>query len=709
MRQAAQRELSERAARWVCVSSLDGPNRVFVAEQILHATAKDIASCIGIPDGYYLSIQNKYNRVKLEDEIVVLETYPELVLDQKPDSYDVVDCCLYVAPWEFYDIITFVSVRIPTVLVSPLPIGVKLCEASELTGKEFFQRCIQAFGGEASKSLLKNTGLLWKGMDLLGGVIQQDLLPNKSQIPIEFTCAPSDAFNEWSRANRMLWSAKMMMIETNIIEKMQTVLEWGQYAREFFTSDEWNFLFGDVERIIAEHSRFTKMLENKHSDMTDITYWKAWAGNLPWETDRSFLINTAEALSLIMERKGKRKLLFGKKKEYASVNYGFLESVYSSDQTRRDVTYSYVQELTRILELMEPWNPSRELIRQAILRIAALNKTVHEMSHCLFFGSLKDGKERLQAPAEIVRIPDMRYCFDDFKTGRQSFINSLEGLHRLSRLCEGIFGRTDLYKSEDGVKYCVKTLKSKCMPAAIFEELRHREPQIMKEIEHPCFVRFVGSVDSGSKYMIITEYLSNGSVGDSVYIGTEQQSRPVWWNSTTKTLVLVGMLLGLRYLHQHGHVHGMLYPSAILLDEQHLPRITNYGTGGALMSDIADRPLPADLILAPEIAEGHVCNEKTDLYYFGATALLIMIGHGFWTQDFKSGFFPSNTKGTPSWFIEVLVTCVSRDPASRSLSPDDILNTMRGHGFKVWDDVSENDVLDYLHAVERWELYHSHK
>ena len=712
VKKAEQQELSERSHQWVCVSSLDGPNRAFVAEQILHATAKDIGSCIGIPDGYYLSVQNKNGRVKLDDECVVLEVYPQLLLNHKPDVYESIDWCLYVAPWEYHEIVIFVKVRIGAADVSPLSIGVKRCEIDELSGREFFDRCVKALGGEFNE-LIKDCELFQGSANLRSGS-KPDIhsfvpLGATRWTPIEFKCPPSHTFDKCSRENRMRWKEKLRTVENMIIEQMRDVLEWGTLcACEFFTSDEWSFMFDDIERIISEHGWFCDRLEKTSPDMIDTTFWKVWTGYLPWETDLPYLIRTPEVLSLIKARKSKKKLLFGKKKEYASVNYGFLESVYSTDETHSDVNPSYYRELGRIYESMEPWNPNRELIKQAMTRITELNKTVQKQSHSLFLGLLTNGKERLTAPAEIVRIREMKYCFDDFNAEHQSFMHSLDGFRRLNRICEGLFGRTDVYKSEDGVKYCVKTSKSKCMPADVFEALRHREPEVMGEIAHPCLVRFLGSVDAGSKYMIITEYMANGSVSDLIHSGTDQRS-PEWWNATTKVLVLIGTLLSLRYLHKRGHIHGMLSTSSILLDENHLPRVTNYGTGGALMREALDRTLPVDMIIAPEVQEGHESDEKTDVYYFGSIALMILLGRGTWTEHFRRGIFPAIGVRIPRWFIDMLKNCVSRDPGSRTISIDDILNTMRDHGFKVWESVSENDALDYLHAVERWELYQTHK
>jgi hypothetical protein len=47
------------------------------------------------------------------------------------------------------------------------------------------------------------------------------------------------------------------------------------------------------------------------------------------------------------------------------------------------------------------------------------------------------------------------------------------------------------------------------------------------------------------------------------------QTSPLWWTATVKSIAIVGIVLGMRFVHSFGLVCGNLKPSNILFDESH--------------------------------------------------------------------------------------------------------------------------------------------
>jgi serine/threonine protein kinase len=51
---------------------------------------------------------------------------------------------------------------------------------------------------------------------------------------------------------------------------------------------------------------------------------------------------------------------------------------------------------------------------------------------------------------------------------------------------------------------------------------------------------------------------------------------PVWWTSTVKAKAVTGIVLGLRYAHSLGLIHGHLTASNILFDSEHCIQIVDF-------------------------------------------------------------------------------------------------------------------------------------
>jgi hypothetical protein len=107
------------------------------------------------------------------------------------------------------------------------------------------------------------------------------------------------------------------------------------------------------------------------------------------------------------------------------------------------------------------------------------------------------------------------------------------------------------------------------------------EPQIEHDIEklmnlrHLCIaarIGFVFPIESGSRreLKIIRLYFEGCSLLEVVSVN------PVWWASTVKAKTFAGIVLGLRFAHSLGLVHGHLTGSNILFDFNHCIQIVDF-------------------------------------------------------------------------------------------------------------------------------------
>jgi serine/threonine protein kinase len=105
--------------------------------------------------------------------------------------------------------------------------------------------------------------------------------------------------------------------------------------------------------------------------------------------------------------------------------------------------------------------------------------------------------------------------------------------------------------------------------------------QIENEIEnlinlrHPCIaapIGFVVGIESGSQreLKIVRMYLEGCSLLEVVSVN------PIWWTSTVKAKAVAGIVLGLRFAHSLGLLHGHLTGSNILFDSEHCIQIVDF-------------------------------------------------------------------------------------------------------------------------------------
>ena len=72
---------------------------------------------------------------------------------------------------------------------------------------------------------------------------------------------------------------------------------------------------------------------------------------------------------------------------------------------------------------------------------------------------------------------------------------------------------------------------------------------------------------------VVLELMSH-SLAEIIY----SKSPPDWWNETQKSIVVVGMALGMRYVHGQRRIHRDLKPANVLMDDQHRPFIGDFGS-----------------------------------------------------------------------------------------------------------------------------------
>jgi hypothetical protein len=153
---------------------------------------------------------------------------------------------------------------------------------------------------------------------------------------------------------------------------------------------------------------------------------------------------------------------------------------------------------------------------------------------------------------------------------RSDCLLDLSGLSKGSLLNEsdGISTRT-YHRGDDEIWIHVKS-----MGFSMWVDEGHLERIIAKlmTFRHPCIAGVIGvDLQLPSRELKIVEMSRRGSSLLQVV-----SSSPEWWTPTAKAKAVVGLVLGLRFAHSFGQVHGHLTENDIDLDENGMIEIKDF-------------------------------------------------------------------------------------------------------------------------------------
>ncbi|CAL9761177.1 unnamed protein product [Musa acuminata subsp. burmannicoides] len=241
-------------------------------------------------------------------------------------------------------------------------------------------------------------------------------------------------------------------------------------------------------------------------------------------------------------------------------------------------------------------------------------------------------------------------------------------------------------KDEAGTRVAVKKLD---------KVSRETEKEFMNEVisigqtYHKNLVRLVGFCCQGTDRLLVYEFMSNGSLMALL----SGDVRPSW---DQRVQIALGIARGLLYLHEEcisQIIHCDIKPQNVLLDDNLVPRISDFGLAKLLKTD--QTRTKTDIrgtkgYVAPEWFKNAGVTAKVDVYSFGVMLLEIIccrrnvdleLGEAeeailtFWANDrFRDGRLDLLVEGDEEAtldmrrverFVKVALWCIQEEPSMR--------------------------------------------
>lgn len=192
------------------------------------------------------------------------------------------------------------------------------------------------------------------------------------------------------------------------------------------------------------------------------------------------------------------------------------------------------------------------------------------------------------------------------------------------------------------------------------EERFRREVLIGQRLNHPHIVRTFGLERLGDgSAAIVMEYVQGTSARTVLEAGT-----PVGIARLREMISAVAEALA--YAHAQGVVHRDIKPSNILLSEDGVVKLSDFGSatlleerGPAQSATMIGTPA----FMSPEQLAGNKADARSDIFSLGLMIIALHEGSAVVPRPF--GAPPAVPRGMPSWLKRIVERCVEPDPAER--------------------------------------------
>ncbi|MFC0043508.1 Stk1 family PASTA domain-containing Ser/Thr kinase [Metabacillus iocasae] len=186
-------------------------------------------------------------------------------------------------------------------------------------------------------------------------------------------------------------------------------------------------------------------------------------------------------------------------------------------------------------------------------------------------------------------------------------------------------GMANVYLARDMIlerDVAIKVLRLDFANDESFIKRFHREAQSATSIAHPNIVSIYDVGEEEDIYYIVMEYVAGHTLKQYI-----QQQPPLPIEKAIN--IMIQITSAIAHAHQYGIVHRDLKPQNILIDENDIAKVTDFGIAIALSSTTithTNSVLGSVHYLSPEQARGGLANKKSDIYSLGIVLFELLTG-----------------------------------------------------------------------------------
>jgi serine/threonine-protein kinase len=281
-----------------------------------------------------------------------------------------------------------------------------------------------------------------------------------------------------------------------------------------------------------------------------------------------------------------------------------------------------------------------------------------------------------------------RLLFDHGKTSIEPVMIGQQILHYriMEKLGEG--GMGCVYRAEDvrlGRAVALKLLTPDSSGEFTASDHLHREAKLSSALNHANIATVYDLGLDGDHAFIVFEYIPGGTLRDIVrkrYAADDKL--------TPREVILYGSQIaaGLAHAHRHGVVHGDIKTDNVMLNEEGVAKITDFGVSTFIGDEGSPRPVGGTIAyMSPEQIGGESFDHRSDLFSLGVLLYELATGE----LPFRGSYAPaieyailneeptpidSLRVGLPDALVSVIQRLLRKDPVERIQSSEEVASLL---------------------------------
>jgi CheY-like chemotaxis protein len=316
--------------------------------------------------------------------------------------------------------------------------------------------------------------------------------------------------------------------------------------------------------------------------------------------------------------------------------------------------------------MAKPWKREElvQLVQAGVQRYTTLTRQQAQLQK-LAREVTRHEKPGTKMETKIPKPKLLKKIFQDDRASSEGAVGVIGGRYKLDEaLGEG--GMGTVYKAHDlllNMPVAIKVLGSSFTKNPVAEESLKEEARIAMQLSHRHIVRLHNLQKTGENYFLVMEYVPGRTLWE---ILTRYGKLPL---GTVRQVVQV-CSDALSYAHRHGVLHRDLKPANLLLSEDGVLKIIDFGVACLLDAQPEhDRVVGTPVYMSPEHIRGEKLDARTDVYSLGIILHELLTGQTPFPRNASCDevleMIPAQLSGLADDLLRVIGKSISPDREER--------------------------------------------